>query len=85
MSIVNHFDLECDQVNIVGAFLNGDIDRELYVQPPEGSGIPANTVLRLRKSLYGLKQSPRLFNKELDEFMKSRQLKPSLADPCIYT
>jgi hypothetical protein len=85
LSIVNHLDLECDQVDIIGAFLNGDIDRELYVEPPQGSNIPANMVLRLRKSLYGLKQSPHLFNKKLDAFLRSRRLTPTRGDPCLYS
>jgi hypothetical protein len=85
LSIVNHLDLECDQVDIVGAFLNGDIDRELFIEPPQGSSIPANQVLRLRKSLYGLKQSPHLFNKKLDKFLRSRRLEPTRGDPCLYS
>jgi hypothetical protein len=84
LSIVNHLDLECDQVDIIGAFLNGEIDRELYVDPPQGSEIPAGHVLKLRKSLYGLKQSPRLFNQKLNGFLKAQGLTPSMADPCIY-
>jgi hypothetical protein len=85
LSIVNHLDLECDQVDIIGAFLNGDIDRELYVEPPQGSNIPSDKVLRLRKSLYGLKQSPHLFNKKLDAFLRSRRLTPTRGDPCLYS
>lgn len=84
LSIVNHLDLECDQVDIIGAFLNGEIDRELYVDPPQGSEIPAGHVLKLRKSLYGLRQSPRLFNQKLNGFLKAQGLTPSMADPCIY-
>lgn len=85
LSLINYLDMECDQVDIKGAFLNGDIDRELFVEPPDGSDIPANQVLRLRKSIYGLKQSPRLFNKTLDAFLQSEGLKPSSADSCVYT
>ena len=67
LSFVNHFDLECDQVDIVSAFLNGEIEETLYVHPPELSDIPAGKVLRLKKSLYGTKQAPRCFNRLLDE------------------
>lgn len=84
LAIVNHLDLECDQVDIVGAFLNGIIDREIFVQPPEGSNFPAGYLLRLIKSLYGLKQSPRLFNQKLDKFLRSVGLIPTKADPCMY-
>jgi len=46
--------------------------------------IPANFVLRLKKSLYGLKQSPHLFNKALDKWLREQGLIPTKADPCIY-
>jgi hypothetical protein len=74
LAIVNHLDLECDQVDITAAFLNGDLDETIYLAPPEGSDIPADKVLLLRKSLYGLKQSPRCFNKAFDKWLNSQGL-----------
>ena len=85
LSLVNHLDLECDQVDIKAAFLNGDLDETIYLVPPEGSNISADKVLHLRKSLYGLKQSPRCFNKAFDEWLRGQGLTPTRADPCIYT
>lgn len=85
LSIVNYMDWECDQMDVIGAFLKGDIDRDLYVELPEGSDIPADHVLHLKKSLYGLKQSPHLFNKKIDEFLRSLDFTPCKADPCIYS
>jgi transposase InsO family protein len=84
LSIVNYLGIPCHQVDIKGAFLNGDIDVELYVDPPEGMPISAGHVLRLKRSLYGLKQSPHLFNKALDQWLQQQGLKPTKADPCIY-
>ncbi len=55
------------------------------IVPPEGSNISADKVLHLRKSLYGLKQSPRCFNKAFDEWLRGQGLTPTRADPCIYT
>lgn len=72
LSLVNYHDYECDQVDIVAAFLNGDLEEEMFLEPPEGSDIPATRALRLRKSLHGLKQSPRYFNKSLDDWLKSQ-------------
>jgi hypothetical protein len=79
LSLVNHLDLECDQVDIEAAFLNGDLEETIYLSPPEGSDIPGNKVLHLRKSLYGLRQSPRCFNKAFDKWLKSQGLTPSKA------
>lgn len=85
LAIVNHLDLECDQVDIKGAFLNGEIDCNIHISPPEGMPVPSSTVLRLKKSLYGLKQSPHLFNKALDQWLKTQGLQPTKADPCVYS
>ena len=85
LSIVNYMNWECDQMDVIGAFLKGDIDRDLFVEPPPGSDIPAGHVLHLRKSLYGLRQSPHLFNKKVDTFLRSLEFVPCQADPCIYS
>ena len=39
---------------------------------------------KLKKSLYGLKQSARCWNEKLDAYLKSCDYKQSAADPCIY-
>ena len=50
-------DLEVHQMDVKTAFLYGDIDEEIYMEQPEGY-TNGNQVCRLKKSLYGLKQSP---------------------------
>lgn len=55
LSLVNHNDLECDQIDIKAAFLNGDLEETIYLELPQGLPIPHDKVLLLRKSLYGLK------------------------------
>jgi len=73
---IDHLDLECDQVDIKAAFLNGDLEETVYLAP-EGSNISADKVLHLRKSLHGLKQSPRCFKKAFDEWLRGQvQLEP---------
>ncbi len=85
LALVSHLDLECDQVDIQVAFLNGDLQETIYLASPEGSNIAANKVLLLRKSLYGLRQSPRCFNKAFDKWLRDQGFVPTTADPCIYT
>jgi hypothetical protein len=85
LSITNALGLHCDQVDIKAAFLNGELEEKIYLEPPEGSNIPSDYVLCLRKTLYGLKQSPQMFNKALDTYLRSEGLIPTTADPCIYT
>ena len=38
----------------------------------------------MKRSIYGLKQSSRCWNEELDKFMKESGFKQSASDPCIY-
>ena len=84
LAIVNYHNWEMDQVDIVAAFLNGDLEETIYMEPPEGSDIPNHKVLRLNKALYGLKQSPRCFNKSLDKWLQDQGFKATNGDPCLY-
>ena len=57
LSLVAHMDLELFQMDVKTAFLNGDLDEEIYMQQPVGFITPGqeNKVCKLRKSIYGLK------------------------------
>ena len=52
------------------AFLYGELEKELYLEQPEGfvTAGREKEVCRLRKSLYGLKQVPRAWNTKFNEF-----------------
>lgn len=83
LALINHLNLKCDLVDIVAAFLNGDTRVEIFPKPPGGSDAPHGQIIRLQKSLYGLKQSPRCFDKAFDAYMKEEGYRPSTADPCL--
>ena len=54
------------QVDINNAFMHGTLEEDVYIKVPEGfKGVPAGKVLKLKKGLYGLRQSSRLWNVEL--------------------
>ncbi len=58
LALAATMDLECEQMDVVTAFLNGDLDENIYMEIPEGLKSPGNEgmVCKLLKSLYGLKQ-----------------------------
>ena len=72
------------QMDVVTAYLQGDLEEEIYMQQPEKFDDGTNKVCKLKKSLYGLKQAGRQWNKKLDYALQNYGLTKSKADPCIY-
>ena len=85
LALGNTLDLEIHQMDVCTAFLNGELDCEVYMEQPQGytNGNP-NYVCKLKKGLYGLKQAARCWNKTLDEYMKSAGYRVCSADGCVY-
>ena len=95
MQFVAGGDYHVHQLDFKNAYLQADIDVELYVQKPEGysenvfkndenENIENNKVWRLKKSLYGLKQSGRNWNSVLSDFLIKCNFTQSLSDNCLY-
>src|SRR3954449_5119108 len=61
LAIAAFHDYEIWQMDVKTAFLNGNIDEELYMMQPEGFVDPkdADKVRKLQRSIYGLKQASR--------------------------
>ena len=86
LALANAHDLEIHQMDVKTAFLNGSLDCEIDMSQPEGFVDPdrSNHVCKLKKSIYGLKQSSRCWNTTLDDYLKSVCYHKSNADRCIY-
>jgi hypothetical protein len=74
-------------MDVKSAFLNGEIDEEVYVRQPPGFEHPEfpNKVFRLKKALYGLKQAPRAWYDTLKKFLLGNGFKPGSSDPTLFT
>ncbi|KAH9768292.1 Integrase catalytic domain-containing protein [Citrus sinensis] len=74
------------KMDVKTAFLNGDLDEEIYMEQPEGFVLPGNEkkVCKLVKSLYGLKQAPKQWHEKFDSVILSHGFKHNNADKCIY-
>ena len=86
LALVAYNDLDCDQMDVVTAFLHGDLDEDIYMEVPPGfkSEKLSGKVCKLLKSLYGLKQAPRQWYAKIHTYLLSLSLKSSRNDPCLY-
>nr|GEX27972.1 zinc finger, CCHC-type [Tanacetum cinerariifolium] len=75
------------QMDVKTAFLNGDLDEEVYMKQPEGFVMPGNEhkVCKLVKSLYGLKQAPKQWHEKFDEVVLSSGFHLNQSDKCVYS
>ena len=70
--------------DVANAFTTADLDRVIYMEAPYALEVPAGFVLKLKKSLYGLRQAANLFHMKVRELLISNGFKPTHADPCVY-
>nr|GEZ75280.1 zinc finger, CCHC-type [Tanacetum cinerariifolium] len=75
------------QMDVKTAFLNGDLDEEVYMNQPWGFIMLGNKnkVCKLIKSLYGLKQAPKQWHQKFDEVVLSNGYLLNQADKCVYS
>src|ERR1700676_3512943 len=86
LSIAAIEDMEIHQMDVKTAFLNSELHEEVHVEQPDGyvtSG-SERMVCRLNKTLYGLKQSPRVWWQNIDAFFESHGLKRIQCDYGVY-
>ena len=76
--------LKIHQLDVDSAFPYADLEEEVFMSPPPGMDIPEGFCLKLNKSLYGLKQVPRNWNKNIVEYIKSIGFKQSILDNCLF-
>ncbi|RVX04964.1 Retrovirus-related Pol polyprotein from transposon TNT 1-94 [Vitis vinifera] len=72
LSLAANLDWSLHQLDVKNVFLNGDLEEEVYMDIPAGLETTSNfnKVCRLRKSLYGLKQSPRAWFERFTKVVK---------------
>ena len=61
MALVAHYNLELHQMDVKTAFLNGDLEENVYMAQPKGFVVEGKECMgcRLKKSIYELKQASR--------------------------
>ena len=86
MALAVHGNMKLHQMDVKTAFLNGELLEEAFIRQPEGFAEQGkeHLVCRLKKSIYGLKQSPRCWNIAIDDHLKKMNFTQTEGDPCLY-
>ena len=81
-----HKNFKFYQMDVKSAFLNGDLEEEVYMEQPEGFSLidNPNYVCKMKKALYGLKQAPRAWYYRLDKFLQEKGFKKGTVDSNMY-
>ena len=74
------------QMDVKSAFLNGDLQEEVYMTQPPGFEIEGqeHKVCKLIKALYGLKQAPQAWYAKMDDYLKKVGFQRSESDDTLY-
>jgi hypothetical protein len=84
LQIAARQDLELRQLDVPQAFTQAPLDEDVYMEMPEGFEVPG-MVCHLKKSLYGLKQSPRNWYLLVSAFITGEMgFHATVSDPCLF-
>ena len=94
LALAAHYKLDVYQADIKQAFLRARLPHDSYVRLPKGVSIASNTdpsvstdngyVLKLLRSLYGLKEAPQIWNKELSQFAEDEGFVRADSETSLY-
>uniref|UniRef100_A0A2N9EFL2 Uncharacterized protein n=1 Tax=Fagus sylvatica TaxID=28930 RepID=A0A2N9EFL2_FAGSY len=86
IALASIYKLVVHQMDVRTAFLDGNLDEEVYMDQPEGFVLPGNErkVCKLVKSLYGLKHAPKQWHEKFDTVILANGFKHNGADKCVY-
>ncbi|GKA96270.1 retrotransposon protein, putative, ty1-copia subclass, partial [Tanacetum coccineum] len=86
VAIAAFYDYEIWKMDVKTAFINGHLSEEVYMVQPEGfvNLKYPNRVCKLKRSIYGLKQASRQWNKRFDDEIKKFGFTQNRDEPCVY-
>ena len=86
LALVAHFDIELQQMDVKTAFLNRELEEEVYMKQLEGfsSSDGDHLVCKLKKSIYGLKQVSLQWYLKFHKTISSFGFEENIMDQCIY-
>ena len=86
LAIAAFYEYEIWQMDVKTSFLNGDLEETVYMSQPEGFVVSGSEgkACKLLKSIYGLKQASRSWNKCFDKVIKQFGFYQNTEEACIY-
>ena len=86
LAIAASLDYEIWQMNVKTTFLNGSLEKDIYIQQPEGFIVRGqeHMACKLQRSIYGLKQASRTWNIRFDQAITLYGFEKSSDEPCVY-
>ena len=86
MALVAHFDFDLHQMDLKTTFLNGNLEKKVYTEQPEGfsSSVGEHLIFKLNKSIYELKQASRQWYLKFHEVITSFSFEENIMNQCIY-
>ena len=86
VALAVQYGLKVHQIDVTTAFLNGELKEVVYMRQPQGfiAKGQEHLVCKLKKSIYGLKQSPRCWNTALHNQLTMMEFVQADSDPCVY-
>lgn len=86
LSLATNYRWDLNQFNVKNIFLHGDSEKEIHMTVPPGleTNVPPQTVCRLKKGLYGLKQSPRAWFGRFTQVMLKMDYKQHQVDHTLF-
>ena len=70
--------------DVTTAFLTGELEEEIYMECPEGMEHEDDEVLLLNKTIYGLVQASRQYNKKVSSILRKMGFSQCRSDPCLF-
>jgi hypothetical protein len=77
-------DLEVHQMDIKAAYLNTNLNKEIYMEAPPSFDIPDGHILRLKKGVYGTKQGGHVWYIDFSRTLSTLGYTPTQADHAIF-
>ena len=86
IALVAYMDLECEQLDVITAYLNSHLnaDEEVYIRLPPGCPKEYPSIVRLLRGMYGLRQAAILWYEDLKKSLAAMDYRALDADPCVF-